>query len=222
MKKNVWIIFFFILLFADLISIYSGNEILKTVFKPALMPVLILYFFSETKKIISRLKIWIALALIFSWFGDILLMLEEKGSIFFLLGLSSFLIAQIFYIVFFHNIRMKEYIRGNVLLLLAVVLYYAILISILSPHLGSMKLPVRIYGVVISFMLMLAMHMMFSKNKKAGLLMMLGAIFFITSDSLLAFNKFYSSFAFSGIAIMLTYGLAQLLITSGAVKYIKE
>jgi uncharacterized membrane protein YhhN len=152
--------------------------------------------------------------------GDIFLLFEGRGSNFFLFGLSAFLVAQVFYIVFFHNIRTREYIRGNALLLLLVIVYYSILISVLSPYLGNMKLPVRIYGVVLSFMLMLAMHTMLGKNKKAALWMMMGAILFVTSDSLLAFNKFFSSFNYSGIIIMLTYGLAQLLITVGAVKYI--
>jgi uncharacterized membrane protein YhhN len=85
-----------------------------------------------------------------------------------------------------------------------------------------MKLPVRIYGVVLSFMVMLAMHTVLGKNKKAALWMMMGAILFVTSDSLLAFNKFFSSFDHAGLIIMLTYGLAQLFITEGAVKYINS
>jgi uncharacterized membrane protein YhhN len=186
------------------------------------MPLLIIYFLEHTKIFISGLKTWIVLALFFSWAGDILLMFEERKPIFFLLGLSAFFIAQVFYIIFFHIIRMKEYIRGNALFLLVVVVYYGILISLLSPFLGNMKLPVRIYGVVISFMLMLAMHMMLGKNKKAGWWMMLGAILFVASDSLLAFNKFYSSFNYAGIVVMLTYGLAQLFITEGAVQYIQS
>ena len=149
-------------------------------------------------------------------------MFEENNSIFFLLGLSAFLLAQVSYIIFFHGIRMREYIRGNALLLLPVVLYYAILVSVLSPFLGNMKLPVRIYAVVLSFMLMLAMHTVLGKNKKAGLWMMSGAILFVASDSLLAFNKFYATFNYAGIIIMLTYGLAQLFITYGAVKYLSS
>jgi uncharacterized membrane protein YhhN len=156
-------------------------------------------------------------------------MFEEKRSLspgeagtFFLLGLSAFFIAQVFYIVFFHNIRMREYIRGNALFLLIVVIYYGVLVSVLSPFLGNLKLPVRIYGVVLSFMLMLAMHTILGKDKKAGLWMMLGAFLFVVSDSLLAFNKFYTTFNYAGVLIMLTYGLAQLFITEGAVKYIQS
>lgn len=220
MKKTIWIAIFLFALLCNLAAIYVDNETLRFISKSLLMPLLIIYFLLQTKPAVSGLKAWIILALIFSWLGDILLMFEEDNSIFFLLGLSAFFIAQVFYIVFFHNIRMREYIRGNALLLLLVIVYYFILVSILSPSLGGMKLPVRIYGVVLSFMVMLAMHTMFSKNKKAGWRMMLGAILFVASDSFLAFNKFYSAFSYAEIIIMSTYGLAQLLITEGAVKYI--
>jgi len=222
MKKTVWIIIFLLILFADLVGVYLNNENLQTITKPLLMPLLAIYFLTETRLVNVNLKAWIFLALFFSWTGDVFLLFEERNSIFFLLGLFAFLVAQIFYIIFFHNIRMREYIRGNALLLLLAIVYYGVLISILSPFLGDLILPVRIYGVFLSFMLLLAMHTMFSKNKKAGVWMMLGAILFVASDSLLAFNKFYATFNYAGIIIMLSYGLAQLFIAHGAVKYINE
>ena len=222
MPKSTWIIIFIFLLLANLTSAYLNNDMLRSISKPLLMPVLAIYFLTQTRRAFTPLKAWIILALGFSWLGDILLMFEERNSTFFLLGLSAFFVAQVSYIVFFHNIRMKEYIRGNALLLLVVIVYYFILISIISPHLGNLKLPVRIYGVVLSFMVMLAMHTTFSKNKRAGRWMMIGAILFVASDSLLAFNKFYSSFDYAAVIIMLTYGLAQLFITVGAAKYIRD
>ena len=222
MKKKAWIILFLFVLFTNLLAIYLDNDTLRFISKSALMPVLATYFLTQTRPGGSGLKTWILLALIFSWIGDLLLLFEEKKSVFFLLGLSSFFVAQVFYIVFFHNIRMKEYIRGNALLLLLVIVYYFILMSIVSPFLGNMKLAVRIYGVVLSFMWMLAMHTLFSKNKKAGWWMTLGAILFLASDSLLAINKFYSTFNYAPLMIMLTYGLAQLFIAEGAVRYINS
>jgi uncharacterized membrane protein YhhN len=222
MPKSTWIFVFIFLLLANLTSVYLNNDTLRSTTKPLLMPVLAIYFLTQTRGVVTPLKPWIILALSFSWLGDMFLMFEQTNSIFFLLGLSAFFIAQVFYIVFFHNIRMREYIRGNALLLLVVIVYYFILISIISPHLGDLKLPVRIYGVVLSFMVMLAMHTMFSKNKRAGRWMMIGAILFVTSDSVLAFNKFYSSFDLAGVTIMLTYGVAQLFLTGGAATYIRE
>jgi len=222
MKKTIWITLFLLVLLVNLIAVYSNSESLQFIVKPLLMPLLAIYLLLRTNTANSNLKGWIFLALFFSWAGDIFLLFEERGSNFFLFGLSAFLVAQVFYIVFFHNIRMREYIRGNALLLLLVIVYYSILINVLSPYLGNMKLPVRIYGVVLSFMLMLAMHTMLGKNKKAALWMTMGAILFVVSDSLLAFNKFFSPFNNAGVIIMLTYGLAQLFITEGAVRYINS
>src|SRR5204862_1271682 len=123
------------------------------------------------------------------------------------------------YVFFFHNIRVIENMKSKGWLLIPVVVYYAGLITFLSPYLGDMKLPVRIYGIVISFMFLLAMHMLFIKNKIAGRLMLIGALLFVISDSILAINKFYRSFEMAGIIIILTYVLAQFFIIEGAKRY---
>jgi uncharacterized membrane protein YhhN len=221
MRKTIWIVSFILVLATTLVAVYLDNETLRMISKPLLMPLLIFYFLSETKKISTTIKVWVILALFFSWVGDLLLMFEAKGNIYFLLGLSSFLLAQLSYIIFFHNIRMKENLRGNALLLLLAVLYYSALTNILGPSLekAHLNLPVRIYGVVLSFMFMLALHTLFNKNKKAGWLIAIGATLFLISDSTLAFNKFYSPIHYGEFIVMLTYGLAQLLIIMGAIRY---
>jgi uncharacterized membrane protein YhhN len=221
MRKNFWIILFLIILAADLTAVFLDKEGLRYFTKPLIVISLILYFISQTSFVQSGLKKWVLFALGFSLGGDIFLLFEVKGPVFFLLGLSSFLIAHIFYIVFFHLIRIRENIAGNILLLLVVVVYYTALMTILSPFLENMKLPVRIYGVVISFMLLLALHTGFITNKKASLLMITGAVLFIISDSMLALNKFYAAFEYAGIGVMLSYGMAQLFIVEGAIKYIR-
>jgi uncharacterized membrane protein YhhN len=220
MKRSFWIILFAIILAAELAGIQLNNETIQFIFKPLLMIVVGGYFLSQTGKINDVLKKFIVAALFFSWLGDILLMFQAKKEIFFLLGLFAFLLAHVSYIIFFHGVRVRENIRSNILLLLIVVIYYAILITILSPYLGDMKLPVRIYGIVISFMFMLAMHMLFIKNKIAGRWMMTGALLFVISDSVLAINKFYQPFEASGIIIILSYALAQLFIIEGSSRYI--
>lgn len=221
MKNGISILIYLLLLAVNIAGDIIPQYWAETISKPLLMPVLAIYFVSELKGYQSDFKKWILLALLFSWGGDVLLMFQEKQSIFFLLGLSSFLLAHIFYIVFFHKVRLQEAIKGNPWLLIIVVIYYAALISWLSPYLGDMKLPVRVYGIVISFMLMLAMHMLFLRNKSAGSWMMAGALLFVVSDSVLAINNFYQNFELAGVLIMLTYGFAQLLIVQGAIKYLR-
>jgi len=222
MNKRFWIILYLFVLAADLFAVYNGNETFRYITKPLLMPLLIVFFIFETKGLASSLKKWIILALGFSCAGDVLLMFESMNGNFFIFGLVAFLIAHIFYILFFENVIRKEGLSKNYWWFLPVIIYYVSLVYILSPHLGDMKLPVRIYGIVISYMLIQALQTGRIKDFGAATLMIGGAVLFITSDSLLAINKFYDSFEYAGIAIMLTYGIAQLLITLGAVKYISS
>jgi len=49
-----------------------------------------------------------------------------------------------------------------------------------------------------------------------------GAVLFAASDSLLAWNKFVELLEFGDLAVMGTYGLAQLGIALGAVFQMKE
>jgi uncharacterized membrane protein YhhN len=201
-------------------GLYTGIEWMERMTKPLLLVILIGYFLSGTKQVSSGLKKWVVAALLFSWIGDNLLMFVYADESFFVCGLAAFLIAHIFYGFFFHTIRVYEKIREKLFLFLLVFAYYTILMSVLSPSLGSLKVPVRIYGVVICFVLMLAMHMLYLANKKAGVRMFTGALLFVISDSVLALDKFHRPFMEAGIIIMITYGLAQLLIVQGAIRYI--
>ena len=218
--KKIWLIGFAVALIADLIGIYLKNDILIYVAKPLIVIALILYFLSATKGIQNGFIIIIVRALIFSWLGDLVLMFDSFNKNIFLIGLLAFLFAHLIYIRFFSLVRMGEKIKLKPGLILLVVVYYSGLIFLLFNDLQELKIPVMVYGIVISIMFLLALHMLFIKNKEAGKLMMLGALLFIFSDSILAINKFYEPFEYAGIAIMLTYGIAQLLITLGAVKYI--
>ncbi len=221
MKKNSWITFFSIALIAHIGVIKLLDETFQYITKPLLMLSLLGWFISETNRISTDLRKWIIAALLFSWAGDVLLMFESRDKIFFMLGLSAFLLAHIFYIVFFHLVRVRESVKGNPWLMVIVVVYYAALITLLSPYLGDLKWPVRVYGIVISFMFMLAMHMLSIKNKIAGIFMMIGALLFLVSDSILAIDKFYQHFDAAGI-IIITYCLGQFSIVNGAIEYIKK
>ncbi len=222
MKHTYWIILFVVVLLTDLIAVYFGNETLRYVTKPLLMPLLVIYFVSAVRSFSSSLKKWLILALAFSWLGDVLLMFESADDSYFIFGLIAFLLADIFYIILFDQIRLKEKIKQSLLPLLPIAVYYILLISLLQPSLGNMQKPVSVYGLVISIMLSFAVDLWRLKNRAASFFIILGAILFITSDSLIAINKFYQSFELVGIAIMLTYGLAQLLITLGVARYISS
>ena len=222
MKKQYWLILFFVILITDLVAVQFNYTTVEHIFKPLIAIWLLAYFILRLRAVSSSLKKWIISALFFSWLGDLSLLLQNDNDLFFLWGLTAFLIAHVFYIFFFHFIRIRENVKARWLAIVIVAVYYVILISILAPHLRDMKSPVRIYAVVISFMFMLALHMLFIKNKVAGRWMMTGALLFVISDSVLAIDKFYQPFEMAGVVVMLTYGLAQLFITEGAIRYISS
>lgn len=189
--------------------------------KALLLPILFFFFWHQTYGILNRSITVFGIALVFSWLGDLLLMKGDNPQ-FFLLGLVSFLIAQLGYSYFFYRIMRKEKIPFSMLLFVPVVIYYATLITWLYPSLHSMLAPVSIYGAIISMMLLLALHMLYMPAVTAGRWFMSGALLFVASDSALAFNKFYTPFNAAPLVIMLTYGLAQLFLTVGAIVYIKR
>jgi len=215
MKKNLWAILFFAVLGVHLLALAMNWQHVSVATKPLLMP-LVAAFFIASVPANSTVKLLIIGALFFSWAGDVLLMFQQHSSVFFLLGLSSFLVAHLFYIFFFHRIRKEQNIKSRLWTLLVVAAYYSVLVALLSPWLGEMRLPVRVYGLVISFMLLLALHMFYLDNKTAGRYMAVGAILFVISDSILAINKFWEPVPAGDVMIMLTYGLAQFCIVYGA------
>lgn len=222
MKKNLWIILFAAVLIGDMVGIQLSNEELQYFFKPLIIPALVGYFYSHTKTLLTGIVKWIFAALFFSWAGDILLMFVDKNQDFFLAGLISFLVAHILYSLSFYKVIRNENVRIRWWILMLVTVSYLLLMIWLSPYLGEMKWPVRIYGFVICTMFLLAAHLSFIKFRSAGTLVRYGALLFLISDFLIATNKFYQSFDLIGFSIMLTYGLAQLLIVMGASYYLRS
>ncbi|MBI1343882.1 MAG: lysoplasmalogenase [Terrimonas sp.] len=221
MKKQHWVLLFMAVLAADLLLIYFGKDTLRYLSKSLLLIVLGSYFFTAVRASGSKLTKWIILALVFSWLGDVLLMFEQQDTRFFMAGLVAFLVAHFFYITFFSTIQREESSKRQVMLGVIAVVWYFILMKLIQPaKLGDLSVPVRIYGAVIMIMLWMALQMLYINNKWAGWFMVAGAILFVVSDSTLAINKFYQSFNHAGVAVMLTYGLAQLCLVEGAVRYI--
>jgi uncharacterized membrane protein YhhN len=208
-------------LLAYLFFMQSGNQTGQIITKPLLMPVLLGYFLSSQKGKIRTGGKWLTGGLLFSMAGDTFLLFQDKNSIFFLLGLSAFLLAHICYIGLFWGIKKENGIEVRWLLPVIVIIYYSVLMTVLFPYLSAMRVPVIVYGAVISIMLLLALHAVFIRGGKGGWGMAAGAVFFVMSDSLLAFNKFYQPFGGAGIYIIVTYAIAQSWITEGAVAYMQ-
>ena len=189
---------FFVFLVLNIVSVEWGFELGIYLTKPLLIPLLAWTLIGFKW---DRVR-WICLGLLFSWIGDILLMLPIDG---FVVGLISFLIAHHYYIRHLFGQWNAKEVPFRPVYLLGVTMYLIVLIGILFPVLGDMKIPVIVYGLVISTMLLFALH-----TEQRGY--QLGALFFVLSDSLLAINKFHTPLPLAGLLVMSTYGLAQYYI----------
>ena len=147
-------------------------------------------------------------------------MFADKGELFFIFGLVSFLIAHILFIILF--VKQETYKTPNKTLfsvgIFLVASYLSVIILVLFPSLGGLKIPVSIYAFVISLMLIMAFRGALVWQKPMNLLIFNGAVAFVVSDSILAMNKFYTALPNASLLIMATYIIAQYLITFGIIK----
>jgi len=182
------------------------NELLRLITKPFIILLLIVLYLASINE---RSKLYI-LALVFSFLGDVLLM--WSGEIFFILGLISFLLAHLTFIKIITSKIKKTTIKSLLKSIIPFGVFLVLLQSVLFPHLDEMKIPVIIYGTVISIFGITASIRCLEQRNKQTLLLLIGAIVFAISDSVLAINKFYYSAHFLEITVMITYILAQYLI----------
>jgi len=214
-RKDIAAILFLLVAVLELITEIYAMHKLNMVVKPLLMISLAIYFiFSVEKK--SSIAFLVVVALMFSWFGDVFLLFQHLSSIYFVLGLLSFLLAQATYIYIFRKTSSKfkpklfTYSTGFLL-----ILYGSLLLLLMWPSLGAMEMPVAVYTGVIIIM---GLSSLFRQAAGASYILV-GTMLFITSDSMIAINKFYNPIDGARFWIMLTYILAQYLIVAGMIKY---
>ena len=194
-------------------------QILDYITKPLLMVTLGLHYFSARNQKPGMLAYLVLGALVFSWFGDVLLMLQGMLEGLFIFGLAAFLIAHLFYIAAYRKAveshtegNQGNFIRTRIVFLIVV---GAALIYLLYPNLGELLIPVIFYTVVIISMAIAGVLRKGRTSNKSFIMVYSGALLFIMSDSMLAINKFMDPLVQASLMIMATYIAAQLLIVKG-------
>lgn len=215
---------YFLLAIAEVYGEHTLTEPLILGTKPLLLTVLSLWFYLESRPLQSRFSKLMLTGLVFSIGGDTLLMLVEygpKAPVFFLLGLGSFLVAQVCYAVAFWTYpgAARGDVRQKPLRALPFLLYLAGMIGMLwSGMPGGMKVPVVLYATAIVSMAVGAFNLRGLHGREVFLGLMAGVLLFVLSDSLIAINRFGEPVPYARVLIMVTYLLGQYLIASRALK----
>jgi uncharacterized membrane protein YhhN len=215
MKNESFLNSYIVLSIFYLLIVFFGQEQIAWFIKPILIPFLfleVLFYpsFPSKKTLLTALS--------FSWIGDVILLFSDRDEAYFISGLLAFLISHVVYIIIFSK-HLKERNRKNKAVfwigVTAIILYLLTMLAVLLPSLGDFKVPVFVYALVISTMLLFAFKGFFVWEEPAKWYILLGAIIFVSSDSILAFDKFYTPIMQSSFLIMVTYLIAQYLIIKG-------
>jgi uncharacterized membrane protein YhhN len=205
MSKSMNVVFFiFVLLY-----MVSLHYVLDFIWLLKIIPIALLgvgVLQAET----SSIRTTLLLALVFSGCGDLLLALDK-----FIFGVAAFLLAQLSYAALFRHFWQGFHRRWFLSVLL--IMYMLIMVWLLIPNLGNLKLPVFAYLLTIAAMGLLALHSSLPMRWAV-----LGSILFIISDSFIAINKFINLFPYESYWIMSTYYGAQFMLVSGFLISVKQ
>lgn len=184
----------------------------KVFTKPLLMPLLIFFYMLNA----SEPNYLLVIALVFGFLGDVFL-LREANKTLLLGGIKAFLMGHIFYFTAF--VVKSNFLKGVPLWFLLFLSPYACVGVIIAKRLftsmKSIKLQAGIYMGVILAMSFTSLLTVFEASIVSFLLSFAGSVFFIVSDTMLAFDIFKVHEQKNHVYIMATYMLAQLLITLG-------
>lgn len=203
MKSKISQIILIIVFAIDLFLIFTNKIELRFFTKPLLIPILILMYFSRVKSEKTQLNLFFISGLVLSFFGDLFLLFKWG----FLPGLGSFLVAHLFYIISFKK-KLQKPISEFWPIILSI--YASILFVFLFPYLKEMKIPVTIYAIVIA-------TMMYNAIKTHNRNLIIGALLFLISDTLLSINLFLKPLLILNLMVMITYIAAQWFLVKGMI-----
>lgn len=215
-KKLLQAFLYFAILYSLLLFLDANT--LTWYLKPLLLPIL---FFAVVKNDAFETKKWLLAALFFSWIGDCILLFADKGELYFIAGLISFLLAHILLIVLFAKQKSANLSFKKPLFWMGVTcatIYLAGMLSFLLPSLGDLRFPVTGYALTITIMLKMALKGSLDWKDQSKYWVLIGAVFFVLSDSIMAIDKFHLPIASASYSIMITYLIAQFCITYGILK----
>jgi uncharacterized membrane protein YhhN len=214
---RVFLVYFTLLSLAVIFSTQLHITAFYYALKPLLVISLWVYYYYQTRLVSTSQTTVFLIALVFACLGDTLLMFQSQNSMYFLLGLAAFLVMQVLYTIVFWrstpNVSLAKSNFRNDLWILALVIFLS---SFILPKVeGFMRIAVMLYMIAIGLMVTAAWHRRVLASRLSYVLVFVGALSFMLSDSFIAFNKFVWPGAGFDFWVMPTYVLGQYLIVEG-------
>lgn len=186
--------------------------------KPIIVPVLLIYLFFKFKESQHSLIPTLMIATFFSMLGDIFLLFTVNESLFKLVGICTFIVAQAAYAYLYYlsvlghkekNIpvykRWPEIISIGVTVIATIIIY---------PSLGDFAAPAIIYALITTITIVFALNRRFYVSRKSFSLTILGVLFFFVSDALMGDDLFLENII-NHFFVMFSYVIGHYLVIKG-------
>lgn len=228
MMKLVLVLFFLV----TALNLYAQDDSrasmvkIRRCTKPFLMPLLGLSYVLGTINFnFESPEVLLLLALSFSWLGDVFLMgkarydenksLEICSDKEFMFGLSAFFLGHLFYVLLLYS--KLEDMSLNIFLaaILVVLFWYALILFKGVKAEGIIKWGMIVYMLAIGGMIFLSVVLFEQQRNMATFSLLLGALFFGSSDSVLAFKSIRKIEKLPDAYVMFSYVVGQMFLVLG-------
>ena len=207
--QTIFLIILAVVSAVHLVSLFFSREKLQAVTKILLIPLILAVYISRSPAVFVP----VVLALLFGWAGDIFL-LKIDDIRFFRLGLASFLLGHICYIIaIFHFTLPFNMPVFAISAVVAAILGFCAY-RLVRPT-KEMIIPAAIYEIVLLSASVCALQLFLAKGAPSGAFIFAGSLCFLVSDTLLAYFTFGARPKYGQFLVMLTYISAQLCLALG-------
>lgn len=215
---------FFVMLGLSMLSIMFDSERLYHFAKPLIMPVLLVYFRKGLSLNLSLSFILAVFALVFAFIGDSFMMYADKKELYFLISLGAYTITLILYALSFDKAvspqSQPQSLLVQLLYAIPFLLVGGFVFYLILENLSMMMAVVLcVYSTVLIYMVVQAIGRNGRANRDSVNQVILGAVFFMFSDVLVALDRFYQPMNNAELFIMLPYILGQWNIINGLLQH---
>lgn len=189
--------------------------------KPWMMIILILLLLKSVNLKSHRSNRFMLLALVFCFFGDVLLMIQPSSEGLFIGGLFTFLVGHLMYTFAFYLDTQtpfrSKWESSHMLIPIMLVAHALLIASLMIGNLnGIMMVAVLVYVVFITIMGVTAASRIRDGYTLDRIMLLMGVLLFVFSDTLIGVTKFIDpDIPYARPAIMTQYLLGQIFIVLG-------
>jgi uncharacterized membrane protein YhhN len=218
---KVFLILFALVSVVHVSAIFLRKGKLRRVSKIFIVPTLLAAYITGQ----GTPLIFPVLALIFGWLGDVLL-LRIREKTYFQLGLVSFLLGHVCYIItfvgclgFFGSGAAGRFSVTAMAVFIPIAILIGVMVFRFIAPPKEMIIPVLFYMIAIEIMTFWGLEIFILNPGLAGILIFAGALCFMISDTTLAYYTFRKLTIPGAVAIMVLYIIAQAVIVLGLLSF---